>query len=220
MGKCRRCNVYVRGDIDNCPLCGAHVESAPSIFDYPKTESKNKKNIFLKVSLFLSLLAVAVCLVVDLAVNHTVSWSWHPLFGIALVWICIARPLVSRFGVRKSVSWGFFGIVALLFYLNGWINVFQDAWAFWLGAPIAVLVWQSIHEILFFAHKAERADYEMALTKLCLLSFICIGVSFAWLKNCTWGWYVCAGRGAIDVVAMSIFLNKKYFGELKRRLHV
>lgn len=220
MEKCRRCNVFVDGETSNCPLCGAHVDSAPSIADYPQIDIKTKKEIIKKIFLFVSLLAIAILLVVDLAVNRTVSWSIHVIFGIALPWLCIARPLMLRFNVRKHLTWGFLGVIALLFYLNGWIDKFANAWAFWLGAPIAVLVWQSVLEILVFAHKSGRADYEMSLTKLCAFSLICIGISFAWLKTCTWGWYVCAGRGAIDVAAMCIFLNRAYFGELKRRLHI
>lgn len=214
--------MQVDGALTNCPLCGAHVndDTAPSVYEYPTVQTTTKKELFQKWSLFVSLLAVAVCFVVDLAVNKTVVWSVHVAFGVALPWLCLARPLLMKFGVRKCLSWGFIGVIALLFYLNGWINVFKDPWAFWLGAPVAVLTWQTVLEILIFAHKEDRADYQTSLTKLAVLSFICIGISFAWLKECTWGWYVCAGRGAIDVVALSIFANKTYFAELKKRLHV
>lgn len=220
MDKCRRCNVSVNGNVDNCPLCGAHIQASPSVFDYPAEKRKDKNGIFIKICMFVSLMAIAVCLIVDLAVNHTVSWSWHVIFGVALIALSIIRPILLRFNVRKYVSWIFAGILALLFYLNGWIDNFENIWAFRLGAPIAVIVWQVVLAILFFAHKSERPEYEMSLTKICILSFICIGISFACFKNCTWGWYVCAGLGAMHVIAMIIFLNRSYFGELKRRLHV
>lgn len=223
MKKCRRCGVYVYGDAGNCPLCGAHVDGeaqSSHISDYPEVALKTHKQIFWQWCLFVSIMAVAICLVVDLAVNKTVTWSLHVIFGVALPWICIARPIHLKFNIRKCLSWGFAGIIALLFYLNGWINVFSDPWAFRLGAPIAVLTWQSALEILCIVRKEERAEYEMSLTKLCALSLVCIGISFAWLNRCNWGWYVCAGRGAIDVVALCIFAKSAYFGELKRRLHV
>lgn len=221
MKKCRRCGVGVEG-VSNCPLCGAHIgeESLPTAYDYPEINDKNSKQLFWQWSLFVSLMAIAISIVVDLAVNRMVTWSIHVMFGIALPWLCIARPLLLGFNVRKCLSWGLAGVIALLFYLNGWINVFSEPWAFWLGAPITVLVWQSVLEVLCVVHKEGRADYEMSLTKLCIFSLICIGISFAWLKQCTWGWYVCAGRGAIDIVALSIFARRTYFGELKRRLHV
>ena len=219
---CRRCGVAVDDTLINCPLCGAHVndETAPSKCAYPQIQDKSKKESFWKWSVFISLLAMGICIVVDLAVNKTLSWAIHVMFGIALPWLCVARPLLLKHNVRKILSWVFFGIIALLFYLNGWINLFKEPWAFWLGSPVTVLVWQTVLEILCFAHKKCRADYEMSLTKLAVLSLICIGISFAWLKTCTWGWYVCAGRGVIDVVALAVFANKSYLGELKRRLHV
>lgn len=241
MKKCRRCGVGVEG-VNNCPLCGAHVgdEDAHTAYDYPEIKEKNVKKLFWQWSLFITIMAIAICVVIDLAVNRTVSWSIHVMFGLILPWLCIARPLLLRFNVRKCLSWGFAGVIMLLFYLNISISVllllnapdsnatlgqclkiaFAEPWAFWLGAPIVVLVWQTVLEILYIAHKEERADYEMSLTKLCILSLICIGISFAWLKECTWGWYVAAGRGAIDVIALCIFARHSYFGELKRRLHI
>lgn len=222
MKKCRRCGVLVEGEASNCPLCGAHVEEQgkSSNCEYPEVSVKSQKQIFWQWTLFISLMAIAVSMVVDLAVNKTISWSVHVMFGLALPWICLARPLLLKFNVRKCLSWGFIGAIVLLFYLNGVINNFSEPWAFWLGAPIALLVWQTALEILCMAHKAERAEYEMSLTKLCVFSLVCIGISFAWLKQCNWGWYVCAGRGAIDVVALCIFAKNAYFSELKRRLHV
>lgn len=222
MKKCRKCGVEVDAALVNCPLCGAHVneEEAPSAYDYPELNIKTPKQEFWQWSLFVSLMAIAVCIVVDLTVNRTISWSVHVMFGLALPWLCIARPLLLKFNLRKHLTWGFIGAIALLFYLNGWVNVFSEPWAFWLGAPVSVLVWQTVLEVLCAYDKEGRADYEMSLTKLCVFSLICIGVSFAWLKQCTWGWYVCAGRGAIDVVALAIFARREYLGELKRRLHI
>lgn len=219
--KCRRCGVEIEG-ASNCPLCGAHIgdESAHTKFGYPEIDDKNAKQRFWQWSLFISLMAIAVSIVVDLTVNRTLSWSIHVIFGLVLPWLCVARPLLLKFNLRKCLSWGFVGVIALLFYLNGWINRFSEPWAFWLGAPVAVLVWQSALEILCIVQKDDIADYEMSLTKLCIYSLIFIGISFAWLKQCTWGWYVCAGRGAIDIVALCIFARHKYFGELKRRLHI
>lgn len=212
----------VEESLANCPLCGAHVndEQSPSIYDYPELHITTPKQRLWQWSMFVSLFAIAVCVVVNIIVNRTVSWSIHALFGIILPWICVARPLRLKFNLRKHISWGFLGVIALLIYLNGWINKFSEPWFFWLGAPITVLVWQTVLELICIFDKKNRADYEMALSKLCVISLVCIGISFAWLKQCTWGWYVCAARGAVDVIALVIFERNYYFSELKRRLHI
>lgn len=228
--RCRRCGVMVDGELSNCPLCGAYVvyeqmpsihgERPVSIYEYPDVQERAPKQRFLQWSMFVSLMAIAIAIVVDLIVNRKLSWSLHVLFGVVLPWLCIARPLLLNFNFRKHLTWGFLGVTALLFYLNAWTSGLSNPWAFWLGAPVTVLVWQSVLEISCLKDKRGRADYEMSLTKLCVFSLICIGISFLWLKECTWGWYVSAVRGAIDVVALAIFGKHDYFGELKRRLHV
>lgn len=222
MKKCRRCGVNVDGASKNCPLCGAHVgdECEANICEYPAIRLIDAKQLFWQWSLFVSVFAVFACMVIDLIANKTISWSVHVMFGVALPWLCLARPLLLKFNLRKCMSWGACGIIALLAYLNLRINDLVDPWSFWLGAPIVVLVWQTALEVLCIVHKKGRADYEMSLTKIAFWSLVCIGISFAWLKQCGWGWFIAAGRGAIDVVALAIFAKRDYLNELKKRLHV
>ena len=222
MKQCRKCGVYVDDDLANCPLCGAfaHDETAPTIYEYPQVNIKTKKKLLLKISMFVTVFTIALVLAINAAVNHTVSWSIHVIFGFALVWLCVSRPIIKRFCVRKHLTWDFIGVIALLFYINIWTSKLANPWAFTLGMPIVVLVWQTVLEILTLAHKGGRGNYQISLTKLFVLSAICIGVSFIWTKTCTWGWYVCSARGFVDVLALSFFAKDSYLGELKRRLHI
>ncbi len=220
--RCRKCGVNIDGNLVNCPLCGAHVgeENPKSIYGYPSVAEKNAKALFLRISLFVTVISMAIVLVIDFAVDNRIVWAWHVIFGFAVAWLCVGRPILKRFNVRKYLSWGFAGVIALLFYLNYWINSFADPWAFTLGAPIAVLTWQGVLAVLGIAHKPERPEYWMSATKVFILSAICIGVSFLWIKTCYWGWYVCTGVGFIEVLSLSIFAKEKYFSELGKRLHV
>lgn len=222
MKQCRKCGVHVDDDLANCPLCGAfaHDETTPTIYEYPEVNIKTKKKLLLKISLFASIFTMVLVLAINIAVNKTVSWSLHVIFGFALVWMCISRPIIKRFNVRKYLTWGFIGAIALLFYINIWTSRLANPWAFNLGAPIVILVWQSVLEILIFAHKGGRGNYQISLTKLFVLSAICIGISFLWTGTCIWSWYVCTAIGFVDVLALSFFAKETYFGELKRRLHI
>lgn len=222
MKQCRKCGVNIDGDLGNCPLCGAFVgeEKSPTIYEYPQVNIKTRQKLFLKISMFITVFVIALVAAINLAVNRTISWSLHVMFGFALAWICIGRPTIKIFNTRKHLAWNFAGAIALLFYINIWTSKLANPWAFTLGMPIVVLTWATVLEILCFAHRGGRGNYQIALTKLFALSAICIGISFIWTKTCTWGWYVCTARGFIDVLALSFFSKDTYFGELKRRLHV
>lgn len=222
MKKCHRCGIFVDSDSSNCPLCGAFIkgERAHTVYEYPEIQLKIKQKRLLRCLIFFSVLAIGTVAVIDFSVNQTIGWSLHPIFGILLLWFCIGRPILKRFNVRKHLSWGFFGVIALLCYLNYQISDFAPPWAFTLAMPIVILVWQTGLEILAFFHRDGRSDYEISLTKVFLLSAVGIGVSFLWLGACQWGFYVAAGRGAIDVAFLCFFGKDVYFGELKKRLHV
>lgn len=222
MNHCRRCGVEVDENLGNCPLCGAFVSdnTQDSIYEYPKIDFKTKRQLFLKISLFITIFTVALVVAINVAVNHTVSWSLHVLFGFVILWFAVGRSIIKRFNVRKHLVWDFIAVIALLFYINLWSSKLQNPWAFTLGAPIAVLTWATVLEILVFAHKGGRGNYMIALTRLFVLSAICIGISFIWIGKCDWGWIICAARGFVDVLALSFFAKDAYFSELKKRLHV
>ena len=219
---CRRCGVKVDSNLHNCPLCGAFVneENTPSIYEYPQVNQKDKRSIFIKICAFLSVIALAVNVAIDVAVNRRLSWSIHVLFGLALVWIAVGRPAIKGFNIRKFFAWIFASAIALLFYINAWVDKLFTPWAFTLGAPIVVLVWATALEIMLFAHKAGRADYQIALTKLFAFSILCVIISLIAFKKCEWGWLVCTARGFVDVLSLSFFAKDAYFSELKKRLHV
>ena len=222
MKQCRKCGVYVDEDSANCPLCGAfvHEETAPTIYDYPTIDIAKKRKLLLKISGFATVFTIALVLILNIVINHKVSWALHVVFGFALAWICICRPILKRFCVRKHLTWDFIGVIALLFYINIWTSKLANPWALTLGMPIAVLTWQTVLEILTLAHKGGRGDYQISLTKIFALSAICIGVSFIWTKTCEWGWYVCTARGFLDILVLAFFAKDKYLSELKKRLHI
>lgn len=229
MKHCKKCDVDVDDSLVNCPLCGAFLteedrtdqnDDAARRHEYPALKVQRSRKIFFKISVFLSILAMVVCAVVDLAVNNKISWSVHVFFAFALLWATVGRTIFQRMNVRKHIAWDSIAIVALCFYIEHFTDTAHLHWAFRLAAPILVLTAATVHEILFFANWRNRGNYEMALTKLAVLSAICIGISWLWLKECGWGWYVCTARGIVDVFALAIFARKSYFTELKMRLHI
>ena len=222
MNRCRRCGVEVDDNLGNCPLCGAFVseKTENTIYEYPQVNFKTKRRLFFNISMFITVFVIALVVAINLAVNRTVSWSIHVIFGFVLLWLAVGRSTIKRFNVRKHLAWDFSAVIALLFYINIWTSKLANPWAFTLGAPIVVLTWASVLEILTFAHKGGRSNYQIALTKLFVFSAICIGISFIWLKKCEWGWIVCTARGFVDVLALSFFAKDKYFSELKKRLHI
>lgn len=228
--QCRRCGVYVEDGVRNCPLCGAFVseeKETSSIYEFPSVNLKTAKMLFFKILLFITIFAVAIVFAIDLAVNKTivmnsqkVSWSLHVIIPIALLWVTVFRCIFKGFNARQHLAWDFMGLIALFFYIEFASHSTQYHWAFNLATPIAVLVWQTVLEILYFAHRSGRDNYQVALTRLCVLSGICIGISYLWLKDCDWGWYVCTSIGIVDILAMLMFDKESYLGTLKQKLHI
>lgn len=220
--QCRKCGVYVEDGLKNCPLCGAFIseETGTNIYEFPKIKLKTARWLFFKIVLFISIFTVATVLAIDLAVNKTVSWSLHVVFPIFLLWITVGRSIIKGFNARKHLAWDFTGLIALFFYIEHFTNTASHHWAFNLAAPIAVLVWATVLEILYFAHRSSKDNYQVALTRLFFISAICIGISFLWLKTCNWGWYVCTARGLVDVIAMSLFDRESYANTLRQKLHL
>ena len=95
MNNCRRCGVRVDESLGNCPLCGAFVseETSQSIYDYPQIDFKTRRQLFFKISMFITVFTVALVCAINLVVNHTISWSLHVIFGFALLWLAVGRSI-------------------------------------------------------------------------------------------------------------------------------
>lgn len=102
MKACEACHVKVQSKKDFCPLCGSPLAaSGEAGFAAPRNAYPDlsrrmvQYNFFLRLSLFVSLLAGGISLLVNLLVTPQLLWSLIVIASLAYCWVVIP-PLLRR----------------------------------------------------------------------------------------------------------------------------
>lgn len=123
MKYCKNCKVKVDTDRNYCPLCFRELQDdgQPQSGEYPflartKNEHFTKNNTFiLKLFIFISICAVAICGLVDWWVNKDFGWSMLVLASILYIWILINHTILSRRGVFEKIIIQLLGLMFILY---------------------------------------------------------------------------------------------------------
>lgn len=141
---CENCNIFIEDNKPNCPLCGKCIDE--------KAEKKNnyypqystiidKREPIIKILEKLLLLALIICVVVDLFFSKTLFWSLYVFIGMVLLYMLVLRPIKKRYSTAQMLS-------ALAFWLTGFIiflELYTNTWGWgvlyaipctWLGLSI------------------------------------------------------------------------------------
>lgn len=99
---CMQCGVELQKGVSKCPLCGLRVyhpdliSEAPEERPYPPFEDSTEhvsRGGLLLILTFLFALPVIVCLMVDLKLSGSVTWSGYAAAGVLALYIALCLPL-------------------------------------------------------------------------------------------------------------------------------
>lgn len=97
---CDACHVHVRGSMDRCPLCGTKLRGEKEENVFPRLQMYDHMyRKIMRIFLFLSVIAVIVCLAANRVFVPDLFWSmlcW-------LVWF-LSGSACMRHGKRNGIS--------------------------------------------------------------------------------------------------------------------
>jgi len=164
MKKCNFCNVIIKDDTGHCPLCGSVLEGTePGVDTYPNIMRKERTIAFIfRLMLFLSIVAIIICAVVNYTTGTSVKWSLTVAFSSLYILIVLYMFKKENSGYRARTFFiSAFGIllVMLIDYLFGakrWsVNYVFPGVIIGLNISVIILMivnrrnWQSYILILF-----------------------------------------------------------------------
>ena len=128
MKKCEHCGVEVNTENTNCPLCFLElneIENSKKSTDIfkPRVAENNKKNksVLYKIFLFISIIAITVCVVTNLMTQIFPLWSLVVTIGIIYCWVLIYHTILSERSIFEKLFLQIGVIVGLLFTCE-WIS--------------------------------------------------------------------------------------------------
>ncbi len=142
MDKCENCKVELVDQKSNCPLCGKAVnkdEVTKNLY-YPEYQPLlDKREPVASILQKLSILALLICIVVDLFVTETLGWSLYVLAGVMLTLAVVTRAIIKKDGVAQVLSRFSFWMTGFLVF----IELYTHTWGW--GVMYAIpFIWMAV----------------------------------------------------------------------------
>ena len=221
MKYCKHCNVKVTQDNPKCPLCQNELIDieGQSEQEYPHIDRIIKKHgITIRVLMFISFLAVALCFAVNYLFNSEIFWSGIVAVGVICMWITLTVIFKKRHNIPKLIVWEcvlFSLIMILLDNLTGY-----KAWSITYAMPSFILV-----SILAMWAVASVLRIKVKDYMTYMLIDICLGI-VPFIMLCIkkvsdpFPSVMAVLASVITFVALFIFKDETLKEEIKRRLHL
>ena len=215
---CEACNITVRGNRPRCPLCGSRlIGDAGEVSAFPDLQVEETNWFWLRLSLFVTVLAALICLIVNRAATPDNWWSFFVLGGLGSFWVSMGIAFYKRRNVLKMIVWQVVIIAGLSVLWD--VSTGFHRWSVNFVIPILCSV--AMLAIFLIARAMGRGIREYAVYLLldlligavCCVLLLC-GVLTIWLPT-----YLCLGLSGLMLLVLVFFRGTMLWSELRRRLH-
>lgn len=218
--KCRNCNVEINSLTDNCPLCDKYLprDDAERYASYPNINviALRGGRLWIKLGLFGLIIVTMTVFFVNMLTPHKFIWSIIPGTAIWMLWLSIAVPFIKRKITPRMIVIDNVMISIFLIIID--VTFKQDAWAMSYVVPFVLSGSALIVTIIVLCLKMTWKEfyyYQLAIAIICFIPLI----ARCYFNFIIWPSIVSAIYGAITIIGMLIFGDKKLKFEAKKRLH-
>lgn len=222
MQYCNHCKVSIRINSEVCPLCGNILpspldeENGEEIF--PKVSPFFKKNLTIKIMIFLTVVSIVVSFAVDMIFPSKINWPILFLLALASAWLSLFFILRKRDNISKKIMWQVI-IVSLLSLFWDW-KIGWYGWSIDFVIPITYIV---AMVVMYITSKIMRLSTSHYITYGLLGSLFGIipllFILFKWNKV-RYPSIICVAISIIFLSAMIIFHGSDIKLELRKRTHL
>ncbi|MDD4212469.1 MAG: DUF6320 domain-containing protein [Bacilli bacterium] len=220
MRKCPNCLVEVKTNRKTCPLCGQLLTGDGSnLPTHPPYQPQSKHiNLFLRITLFITIVAGLVSVLINILTYEGVMWAGYVILGLIYMWIIIKSTILSRRNIAKKLL---IQMIALSLIVIGIENLSQTSgWALDYVVPSICGLSVIAIIILIVSKKMRYNDYLLYLITTILISFVPIILYWTDVVGVLWPSVTSATIGVITIVGMVIFADTATKDELKKRFHI
>lgn len=232
MSYCVNCGVELEAARKTCPLCGIKVinplqQETEETLSYPKQKDEFKKKDRLFWMKFISVLLampIITCIISDLLVTHTLSWSVYVIAGVTLLWVLFTTPLY--FKKFNTVRMLFIDITSILIFL-ALIEALTDGKPWFLPLALPICAYVLLSSLVIIALYRILSLRGLGISAAILIS---IGLMIPGLETIAdvynngsvslfWSWFVMASCFSVATLLIMLGNNKRFRTALKKRLH-
>ncbi len=238
---CPNCGAELEENANFCSLCGEPLpvknEDNPAylelrrlrkeeklVSDYRKLTGLQRRKIIWQISVIILGAGMIIVALIDVAVNHNITWSKFPLTGSVVLFINISLVL---FLYRRRV------LLLLLSFLStsGFLvllDIFagRTGWGMKLGIPLLLAAYVSILLLILLIKRARQKGLNVIAYVLLTSGVMCLctdGIISIYKKgdlSFNWSLIVVVSMVIISTILFYIHYRLKKVTDLKRFFHI
>ncbi len=226
MRTCPECKVLVGGSGTRCPLCGGVLTGADDGTAaepmYPEFGSAVKRRdpfpFLAKLSAFLSIIGVSVCVLINLLVSGRMSWSLYIVGGVIAAWLTVGLHLLARINLNFQLLIDLCAVslyMVLIDRLTGW-----HRWSIDYVIPILYIGIMITTVVLALVFRVFWREYILSLVAVCVLG---TGPLLIFLNGSSPIRYLCLAAALLAgalMIGLLFFAGGKLSSEWRRKMNI
>lgn len=232
MKHCHECNVDIDTSRVTCPFCKDILEDKND--EKTKMESyenfKEKKrptHLVRKIFIFLSLIAIFVCCIINFLTFEKSYWSLIIVGSIIYLWVLIGFTILSRHNIALKLLLQAIAIALILTFIQ--METPSVHWLIPYALPFIMVATTFAITLLIFIKIMRYKDYMLYLIMVALIGIIPLILACADTtshlfivndKVIMWPSIVCCSYAGFTIIGLFLFGNRATKAEFIKRFHV
>lgn len=218
---CKTCKVHISGTYTRCPLCKGDLTGEADDTENkfpPDVASQKAHHVLIAWFALGSVIAVAVCIAINLILPARGWWFMFVVCGVVSCWISLALVLKKRTNIPKTVIWQVF-VISLLAYVWDRFTGFRG-WSLNFVLPILSTSAMVAMFIIARVKKLNIQNYIFYLIIDCVFGILSFTLLAAGKITQVIPSAICIASTIIFLAAILIFQGKALLAEIQRRFHL
>ncbi|WP_312640803.1 DUF6320 domain-containing protein [Hydrogenoanaerobacterium sp.] len=219
MKYCENCKVTIQNDLRCCPLCDSELSPRDERFerDFPTAPATPEAKKFTKLLIFLSVVVVTACVIIDIFTSKTMHWSVIVAVGLLYLWLSIRFIKKSRRNIGLLALIQIFGISFLSFAIDSATGYYQ--WSTNYVIPFVLISAAGLMSVVLLFRPKRFRDYILYQLGISVLGIVVSLVSLFSKSTVAWTSIVGAAYSGLTILGIIFFTARKTRHELKKRFH-
>lgn len=219
MYECKQCHVKIRGNAKCCPLCQGELTGSAeqNIFPTVQIQYPLSQKMF-RIGLFITLVAIAICIGINLSRPQDGGWVLFVIAGSACFWFSVSIALKKWHNIPKNILWQVIILSVLAYFWD--MKTGYRGWSLEYVFPflcIGAIIGTCLLAYFLKLHTSEYILYLMLDGILAIIPLIFL------LKHKLNVLYPSAIYVSVSIIlfgGLFLFRRDLFFSEIQRRTHL
>ena len=224
MKTCNKCNITINTNQRYCPLChqvldGKNEKKMKEI--YPEHVSMNRTilPITKKIIAFISVMAIIILVVINLAGWNGKFWSLIPIGSIIYFFILVRYGVFSKHNIALKLVFLTTFLIVLMILINKSSISPSGEWAINYVTPFLLLACNLAISSIIWIKRINYRDYIFYLLTIAVISVVPIILYFVKVSTVAWPALAAFGTAIFIILFILFFFPKSIKDEIKKRFH-